>query len=279
MAPFAHLVTFITSILLVGTAHGQGPILTPKCSYTKDVTKLGQCLNTVIFAVSVASEASYDFKQACENLDVDTAQSKGLDVAFLQVLICGSFGGQGHFYGNTDDTIENLELAEVALDVSADDDTNLALRYICPALDLELYQRFQLPASEIDRAACSNLFIPEPTSSASSSSVSTTLSQSSSSSSIISASLTTPPIYPTSLISWPSGYSPTSCTTSSASVTISRRQVDDSDDVNYWIKVINSALFALGLIEADGDKCNVGDYWIDQWDSLGYLGDYVQALV
>jgi hypothetical protein len=40
-------------------------------------------------------------------------------------------------------------------------------------------------------------------------------------------------------------------------------------------------LFALGLIESneDDDTCDVDDYWIDQWDSLGYFGDYVQALV
>jgi hypothetical protein len=58
-----------------------------------------------------------------------------------------------------------------------------------------------------------------------------------------------------------------------------RRQSDI--DVSFWIKVINSALWALGLIEIDKDDvmCATSDYWIDQWNSMGYFGDYIQGLV
>jgi hypothetical protein len=205
-----------------------------------------------------------------------------MDIDFLEYQVCGEFGGQGQFYGNADDAITSLALLKVALGVAANDDTDPSLRAICPILRLSLYQGLQLSADTIYDIACGGLYIPSPSGSTSSSSVSSTTSPSSSISTLSPYSLTTPPTYPTSTGSWPSGYSSTSCTTSSSSssIAVHRRQADE-DDVDFWIKVIDSAVFALAVIESneDDEECDVGDYWIDQWDSLGYFGDYVQGLV
>jgi hypothetical protein len=276
MAPLARLLTFVASILLLGSAYGQE---VPVCSRTTDVTTLKQCLNTVVFAIRAVLNASDDFVEACTELDYERAAGDSLDLAFLQFLVCKSFGGQGNFYGNTDDAIEEVSLAEVALQVAQDGPTNLALRYICTGLDLNLIQKFQLPAATIYDEACGNLFIPRPSISIPSSAASTTSSQSTSyitvDPSIISRK------YPTITISSPSGYTSTPCTTSSSSIAVCRRQDPDSDDISRYIKVINSAVFALSLIESDQDDemCEVDDYWVDQWDELGYYGDYVQALM
>lgn len=288
MAPFAYFVTLATSLLLFCKVNSQGLAINPICrrSDTTDVDTLGRCLDTTEFAIRAVSNASNDFDEACKNLDDAQAADQGLDISFLRFQVCGEFGGQGQFYGNTDDAITSVALLKVALEVSADDDADPALRYICRGLDLSLYRKLQLSADTLYDIACGGLYIPSPSSSTSSSSVSSTvsstISQSRSSSTLSSYSLTTPPTYSTSPSSWPIGYSSTSCTTSSSSSStdVYRRQAE-TDDVDFWIKVIDSALFALGLIESneDDDSCDVGDYWIDQWDSLGYFGDYVQALV
>jgi hypothetical protein len=286
MAPLAYFVTLATSLLLFGKVNSQGLAINPIChrSDTTDVDTLQRCADTTIAAIRAISNASDDFDEACEDLDDAQAADQGLDITFYRFLICGEFGGKGRFYGNTDDAITSVALLKVALEVAADDDTDPALRYICRGLDLSLYRGFQLSADTIYDIACGGLYIPSSPSSSSSlsisSTVSTTTSQSSSASTLSPYSLTTPPTSSTS--SWPGGYSSTSCTTStsSSSTAIYRRQTD-TDDVDFWIKVIDSALFALGLIESneDDDNCDVDDYWVDQWDSLGYFGDYVQALV
>jgi len=288
MVFLAYVVTLATSLLLLGKVNSQGLPINPIChrSDTTDVDTLLRCADTTIAAIRTISNASDDFDEACPNLDDAQATDQGWDIPFYRFLICGKFGGKGHFYGNTDDAITSVALLKVALEVAADDDTDPALRYICPGLDLSLYRGFQLSADTIYDIACGGLYIPAATSSASSSSVSSTVSSTSSQSSSVSTlspySLTAPPTYPTSTSSWPSGYSSTSCTTSSSPSSIAKyRRQADTDDVDFWIKVIDSALFALGLIESneDDDTCDVDDYWIDQWDSLGYFGDYVQALV
>lgn len=284
MASFAYFLTLATSLLLLGKVNCQGLAVNPICrrSDTTDVATLERCADNTIFAIRAVSNASGDFEEACKNLDDAQAADQGLDITFLKFQVCGQFGGQGQFYGNTDDAITSVALLKVALEVSSDDDTDPALRYICRGLDQALYQGFQLSADTIYDIACGGLYIPPASSSASSSSVSSTTSPSSSSSTLSSYSLTTPPTDPTGSSSWPSGYSSTSCSTSSSSSSIAvyRRQAD-TDDVDFWIKVIDSALWALGLIESDEDDelCEVGDYWIDQWDSMGYYGDYVQALM
>ena len=284
MASFAYFVTLATLLLLFGKVNCQELSINPICrrSDTTDVATLERCADTTIFAIRAVSNASGDFEEACENLDDAQAADQGLDITFLKFLVCGQFGGQGQFYGNTDDAITSMALLKVALEVASDDDTDPALRYICRGLDLSLYRKFQLSADTVYDIACGGLYIPAPSSSVSSSSSSTTATQSSSSSTLSPYSLTTPPTYSTSTGSWSSGYSSTSCTTSSASSAIAmyRRQAD-TDDVDFWIKVINSALWALGLIESneDDERCEVGDYWITQWDAMGYLGDYVQAFV
>lgn len=284
MASFAYFLTLATSLLLFGKVNCQGLAVNPIChrSDTTDVAILQQCADTTIAAIRAVSNASDDFDEACTNLDDAQAASQGLDLTFYRYLICGEFGGRGQFYGNTDDAITSVALLKVALEVAADDDTDPALRYICRGLDLSLYRGFQLSADTIYDIACGGLYIPPASSSASSSSVSSSTSQSSSSSTLSSYSLTTPPTYPTSTSSWLSGYSSTACTTSatSSSIAVYRRQAD-TDDIDFWIRVLDSALWALGLIESDEDDdlCEVGDYWIDQWDSMGYYGDYVQALM
>jgi hypothetical protein len=285
MAPLAYFVTLATPLLLFSKVNGQGLAINPIChrSDTTDIDTLQRCADTTTAAIRAISNASDDFDEACKNLDDAQTADQGLDITFYRFLICGKFGGKGQFYGNTDDAITSVALLKVALEVAAENDTDPALRYICRGLDLSLYRGFQLSADTIYYIACGGLYIPSPSSSASSSSVSSTvsssISQSSSASALSPYSLTTPP---TSTSSWPSGYSSTSCTTSSSSssVAVYRRQAD-TNNVDYWIKVIDSALFALGLIESneDDDSCNIGDYWIDQWDSMGYFGDYVQALV
>lgn len=284
MASFTYLLTLATSLLLFGKVNCQGLAVNPICrrSDTTDVATLERCADTTIFAIRAVSNACNDFGEACENLDDAQAADLGLDITFLKFQVCGQFGGQGQFYGNTDDAITSMTLLKVALEVSSGDDTDSALRYICRGLDLSLYRKFQLSADTIYDIACGRLYIPTLSSSVSSSSTSPTITPSSSSSSLSSYSLTTPPMYPTGTSSWPSGYSSTSCTTSasSSSIAVYRRQAD-TDDVDFWIKVLDSALWALGLIESneDDDLCEVDDYWIDQWNSMGYYGDYVQALM
>lgn len=284
MASLAYFLTLAASLLLFGKVNCQGLAVNPIChrSDTTDVAILKQCADTTMAAIRAISNASDDFDEACTNLDDAQAAEQGSDLTFYRYLICGKFGGLGRFYGNTDDAITSVALLKVALEVAAEDDTDPALRYICRGLDLALYRGFQLSADTIYDIACGGLYIPPASSSASSSSVSSTTSQPSSSSTLSSYSLTPPPTYPTGTSSWPGGYSSTSCTTSSSSSSIAvyRRQAD-TDDVDFWIKVLDSALWALGLIESDEDDdlCEVGDYWIDQWDSLGYYGDYVQALM
>lgn len=281
MAPSAYLLTLVTSILLFGAAQGQN---FPICSRsdTTDFTTLGRCADTTVFAIRAVSNASDGFEQACTNLDYDRAADEGLDIAFLKFLVCGKFGGQGRFYENTDDAITAVALLRVAMEVAAEDDTNPALRFICPGLSLSLYRKFQLSSDTIYDITCGNIFLPVPSNTVPIPTISTTSSPPGSIPTASPSILTTPSIYTTSTTSWPSGYSSTSCTTSSSSsIAIYRRQEDDSDDVDFWIKVINSALWALGLIESDEDdeRCDVGDYWVDQWDSMGFFGDYVQALM
>ena len=283
MASCPYFLTLATSLLIFGKVNCQGFAVNPIChrSDTTDIAILQQCADTTIAAIRAVSNASDDFDEACKNLDDAQAASQGSDLTFYRFLICGKFGGQGQFYGTTDDAITSVALLKVALEVAADDETNPALRYICRGLDLSLYRGFQLSADTIYDIACGGLYIPPASSSASSSSVSSTISQSTSSSAPSSYSLTAPPTYPTGTSSWLSGYSSTSCTTSSSSsIAVYRRQAD-TDDVDFWIKIIDSALWALDLIESDEDdeRCEVGDYWVDQWDSMGYFGDYVQALM
>lgn len=291
MASFAYLVILATSLLLFGKVDGQGLAINPIChrSDTTDVDTLERCADTAIAALRTISNASNDFGEACDDLDDAQAADQGLDVTFYEFLICGEFGGRGQFYGNTDDAITSVALLKVALEVAVNDDTDPALRFICRGLDLSLYRGLQLAADTWYDIACGGLYIPAPSSSVSSSSVSSTVSSTSSSTTEQSSSIptlspysiTTPPIYPTTTSSWPSGYSSTSCTTSSSSSSIAVYRRQSEDDVDFWIEVINSALFALGLIESneDDERCDVGDYWIDQWNSLGYFGDYVQALM
>jgi hypothetical protein len=287
MASFAYLFTLAASVLLFGKANCQSLPVNPIChrSETTDVATLDRCADTAISAIRIVSNASDDFDEACINLDLAQAADQDLDIPFLRFLVCGKFGGLGQFYGNTDDAITSMALLKVALEVAREESTDPALRYICPGLNLTLYRKFQMSADTLYDIACGGLYIPPRSSSTSSSSVSSTTSIQSSSSSIFSSySLTAPPTYPTITISSPSGYSSTPCTTSlpfSSSVTVYRRQDNGTNNVDKWIKIVKSAIWALDLIEdnEDDETCDIDNYWIDEWNSLGYDGDYVEGIV
>lgn len=295
MASFAWLLALVTLTSLLGGAKGQA---FPACSRSDaDAPTLERCLDTVAFAVRAVLNASDDFDQACENLDLGEASSEDLDIPFLRILVCGSFGGQGRFYGNTDDVITDLALARVALEVSEDDSNDPALRFICPGLELVLYHNFLLPAATIYNLACGDIYIPDPPSTSFSVSASATFSQSSNSSTASAtgsgiSSFSPPPYpasppsaYPTVFTTPPiyslTGYTSTPCTTSSISASVYRRQTNESDDPTFWIKVLNSAIFALDLIETnrDDERCDAGDYWINVWNSMGFFGDYVNIMM
>lgn len=292
MALLPRLLTFISLLSLFNAATGQN---FPVCSRSDaDATTLERCVDTVVFAIRAVLNASDDFDEACLDLDLGEAASEELDVAFLRILVCGKFNNQGRFYGDTDNVITELALARVALEVASDESNDPALRYICHGLDLNLYQKFQLPASTIYQLACGDLFIPDPPSSISSVSASSTLSLSINSSIPTGTGLSDyytgirPTGYPTIFTKpppfLPTGYTSTPCTGSSASstpVAVYKRQSSDFDDPNFWIKVLNSAIFALDLIETniDDERCDAGDFWIDFWNAMGFFGDYVNALM
>lgn len=285
MVSFACILTLAVSVIHFSKVNCQELPINPICHRpeTTDVATLDRCADTTMASIRAVLNASDDFDEACKNLDLAQATDDGLDIPTYRFQVCGKFGGEGQFYGNTDDAITSIALLKVALEVATDDDTDPALRFICPGLDLPRIRKFQLPADTIYDIACRGLYIPPPSSSVSSCPASSTTVQSSGSSTGSIYSLLTPPTYLTSTTSSPSGSSSTSCTasSSSSSIAIRRRQDDDTDGPDFWIKVINSALWALGLIESneDDERCDVGDYWVDQWDSMGYFGDYVQALM
>ena len=286
MASFAYFFTIIASILLIQEVNCQSLPINPIChrSETTDVTTLERCANTTIASIRTISNASNNFEEACNNLDLAQAAEDGIDIPMYIFQICGQFGGLGQFYGNTDDAITNMALVRWALEVAKESNTDPVLRFLCPGLDLPLIRGFQLFADTIYDLACGGLYILEPSSSMSSSSVLSTTVESSSSSTVSSYSLATPSMYPTTTISSPSGYSSTSCTTSSSSsslIAVYRRQDNGTSNVDEWIKALRSAIWALDLVELDEDEetCDVDDYWVEAWDSLGYDGDYVEGFV
>ena len=284
MTSFAYLFTLVASILLFRHVDCQSLPINPIChrSETTNIATLDRCANTTIASIRAALNASDDFDEACKNLDLAQAADDDLDIPFLRFQVCGKFGGWGQFYGNTDNAITIMALVKVALEVANEYNTDPALRFICPGLDLSLIRKFQLSADTIYDLACGGLYIPEPSSSVSSTAISSTTDQSSSTSVVGSYSLTTLPTYPT--ITSPSVYSSTPCTTSSSyssSIAVHRRQDNGTNNVDEWIKALQSAIWALNLVELDEDDetCDVDDYWVDEWDSLGYDGDYVEGFV
>jgi hypothetical protein len=284
MTSFAYFFTLVASVLLFGQVNCQSLPINPIChrSETTNIAALDRCANTTIASIRAVLNASDDFDEACENLDLSQAADDDLDIPFLRFQVCGNFGGWGQFYGNTDNAITIMALVKVALEVANEDNTDPALRFICRGLDLSLIRKFQLSADTIYDLACGGLYIPEPSSSISSTAVPSTTVQSSSTTVVSSYSLTTPPMYST--ITSLSGYSSTPCTTSSSyssSIAVYRRQDNGTNYVDEWIKSLKSAIWALNLIELDedDDTCDVDDFWVDEWDSLGYDGDYVEGFV
>lgn len=189
MPSFIQLLTLVCSALLFGSAVAQRPRPTPAClrSDTKDLAKLEQCIKTTVFAIESVTNADGDFTEACDEIKYAEASSQNLDVYFLRVLICGSFGGQGVFYDNSDDAIAELSYARVALRIAEDSSTDPVLRLICPELDLQTLYDFGLPAGNIYNAACGDVYISSPPSYTSSASTASTTSSSSSSDVSISA--------------------------------------------------------------------------------------------
>ena len=75
-------------------------------------------------------------------------------------------------------------------------------------------------------------------------------------------------------------YSEISTSSPSSSVALHRRQTDIAF-INYLIKYIKSAVFALEIIKANNasSRCQVGDDWVNQWNNLGLYGYYIKELV
>jgi hypothetical protein len=287
MSSLMRSLVLITSVVSVVTAEGQRWTQYPKCidSETKDITTLKKCYETVSLAVTLVDNSEGDFDEASDAAEPDDSdEDSDIDYRFLRYLINGEFNDQGVFYDDTAATLDDLSDAVTALEIAGRSPTSPALRDICPKLNLDLFRRFQLQPSALYDAACRGLFIPTPSSSTSCSTVSTLSSGSlTSPMSSSSNSLTTPP--PLAVTTTRSASSTTSCTTgasASASVrAVSKRQAYGDTQLEILIRKVASAIFAVGLIETNQDdsECQVDDYWVQSYNSLGLDGNYIQDLM
>jgi len=296
MSSLMRSLVLITSVVSVVTAEGQRWTQPPKCidSETKDIATLKKCYETVSLAVTLVDNSEGDFDEASDAAEPDEGdEDPDIDYKFLRYLINGEFNDQGVFYDDTAATLDDLSDAVTALEIAGRSPTSPALRDICPQLNLDLFRQFQLQPSALYDAACRGLFIPTPSSSTSCSTVSTasTLSSTSmsSSSSLTSPmssssnSLTTPP--PLAVTTSRASSTTTSCTigaSASASVrAVSKRQAYGDTQLEILIRKVASAIFAVGLIETNQDdsECQVDDYWVESYNSLGLDGNYIQDLM
>jgi hypothetical protein len=287
MSSLMRSLVLITSVVSVVTAEGQRWTQYPKCidSETKDIATLKKCYETVSLAVTLVDNSEGDFDEASDAAEPDDSdEDSDIDYRFLRYLINGEFNDQGVFYDDTAATFDDLSDAVTALEIAGRSPTSPALRDICPKLNLDLFRRFQLQPSALYDAACRGLFIPTPSSSTSCSTVSTLSSGSlTSPMSSSSNSLTTPP--PLAVTTTRSASSTTSCTTgasASASVrAVSKRQAYGDTQLEILIRKVASAIFAVGLIETNQDdsECQVDDYWVQSYNSLGLDGNYIQDLM
>jgi hypothetical protein len=287
MSSLMRSLVLITSVVSVVTAEGQRWTQPPKCidSETKDIATLKKCYETVSLAVTLVDNSEGDFDEASDAAEPDDSdEDSDIDYRFLRYLINGEFNDQGVFYDDTAATLDDLSDAVTALEIAGRSPTSPALRDICPKLNLDLFRRFQLQPSALYDAACRGLFIPTPSSSTSCSTVSTLSSGSlTSPMSSSSNSLTTPP--PLAVTTTRSASSTTSCTTgasASASVrAVSKRQAYGDTQLEILIRKVASAIFAVGLIETNQDdsECQVDDYWVQSYNSLGLDGNYIQDLM
>jgi hypothetical protein len=287
MSSLMRSLVLITSVVSVVTAEGQRWTQYPKCidSETKDIATLKKCYETVSLAVTLVDNSEGDFDEASDAAEPDYSdEDSDIDYRFLRYLINGEFNDQGVFYDDTAATLDDLSDAVTALEIAGRSPTSPALRDICPKLNLDLFRRFQLQPSALYDAACRGLFIPTPSSSTSCSTVSTLSSGSlTSPMSSSSNSLTTPP--PLAVTTTRSASSTTSCTTgasASASVrAVSKRQAYGDTQLEILIRKVASAIFAVGLIETNQDdsECQVDDYWVQSYNSLGLDGNYIQDLM
>jgi hypothetical protein len=287
MSSLMRSLVLITSVVSVVTAEGQRWTQYPKCidSETKDIATLKKCYETVSLAVTLVDNSEGDFDEASDAAEPDDSDEDSyIDYRFLRYLINGEFNDQGVFYDDTAATLDDLSDAVTALEIAGRSPTSPALRDICPKLNLDLFRRFQLQPSALYDAACRGLFIPTPSSSTSCSTVSTLSSGSlTSPMSSSSNSLTTPP--PLAVTTTRSALSTTSCTTgasASASVrAVSKRQAYGDTQLEILIRKVASAIFAVGLIETNQDdsECQVDDYWVQSYNSLGLDGNYIQDLM
>jgi hypothetical protein len=287
MSSLMRSLVLITSVVSVVTAESQRWTQYPKCidSETKDIATLKKCYETVSLAVTLVDNSEGDFDEASDAAEPDDSdEDSDIDYRFLRYLINGEFNDQGVFYDDTAATLDDLSDAVTALEIAGRSPTSPALRDICPKLNLDLFRRFQLQPSALYDAACRGLFIPTPSSSTSCSTVSTLSSGSlTSPMSSSSNSLTTPP--PLAVTTTRSASSTTSCTTgasASASVrAVSKRQAYGDTQLEILIRKVASAIFAVGLIETNQDdsECQVDDYWVQSYNSLGLDGNYIQDLM
>jgi hypothetical protein len=287
MSSLMRSLVLITSVVSVVTAEGQRWTQYPKCigPETKDIATLKKCYETVSLAVTLVDNSEGDFDEASDAAEPDDGdEDSDIDYRFLRYLINGEFNDQGVFYDDTAATLDDLSDAVTALEIAGRSPTSPALRDICPKLNLDLFRRFQLQPSALYDAACRGLFIPTPSSSTSCSTVSTLSSGSlTSPMSSSSNSLTTPP--PLAVTTTRSASSTTSCTTgasASASVrAVSKRQAYGDTQLEILIRKVASAIFAVGLIETNQDdsECQVDDYWVQSYNSLGLDGNYIQDLM
>lgn len=287
MSSLIRSLVLITSVVSVVAAEGQRWTQYPKCidSETKDIATLKKCYETVSLAVTLVDNSEGDFDEASDAAEPDDSdEDSDIDYRFLRYLINGEFNDQGVFYDDTAATLDDLSDAVTALEIAGRSPTSPALRDICPKLNLDLFRQFQLQPSALYDSACRGLFIPTPSSSTSCSTV-PTLSSGSLTSPMSSSSnaLSTPP--PLAVTTTRSASSTTSCTTgasASASVrAVSKRQAYGDTQLEILIRKVASAIFAVGLIETNQDdsECQVDDYWVQSYNSLGLDGNYIQDLM
>jgi hypothetical protein len=282
MSSLIRLLILITSAASVVTAQDQRWTQSPKCidSDTKYISTSKQCYNTVSLAIELVDSAEGDFDEAYnEAEDEEGSEDSDIDYRFLRYLIKGKFNNQGVFYSDTATTLSDLSRAVTALEIADRSPTSPSLRNICPQLNLDLYRRFQLQPKSLYDVACGGIYIPTPSSSTSCSTVSTASTLSSISSSATSSSsnsfTTPPPLAATSSRS--SSSTTTSCTTTA----IIKRQEDSVNELDYFIKEVASALFAISLIinNQDDFECQADDYWVDSYNLLALFGGYIQDLM
>lgn len=300
MSSLIRSLILIASAVCVVTAQGQRWTRPSKCSdaNTKDISILKKCYRTMSLAVTLVDNAEGDFEEAYDEAEPDEDdKDPNVDYKFLRYLLKEEFDGQGVFYDDTAATLDDLSEAVTALETAGRSPTDQSLGSICPQFETDyyrqLYRQFQLVPESLYDAACRGMFTPTSSSSTSCSTVSTksTLSSTSTSSSgsltspipssnaTLSSvnSLTTPP--PLAVTTSRSESSTTSCTTGVNGV--SKRDVNLFNELAILARKVASALWAIGLIETNQDdsQCQLDKYWVESWNYLGLLGNYIQILM